>query len=1345
MGNNVNSTINIDSSMGGTTPYTFLLHKSVIGSLTASSTTADFKLVNRASYIKTANLLGTYTGSTTTTDRAAVEAGVSNHTLETLTSTSYFVASHNHVEGTDLTTGGNDTGAYIENLIFGDAGTTYNYTDVDLRFANARQTTLDGNYPLVLEVMLPDIIEIPTISTLSPTTSDSTFALATGAASTTNTLKLYGPKVLTSVALNGNTSINTLDLSYPGSQGTVRSNPYPARLTKQPPITGWNATAPKVLLIKDSLIEEIHSFIPGTGTPFYPVDITSLDVTSPLGGNLKVLDIPQRTPHPAVLETLRYKQGNEATLVGISFEDQTALATDGGAISNASISRVLSKKNEVGSADLTALEKVNYNGLTQISDTAQPGVTINLSDNKINNFQISNTTTSVTGAGLDDLNLSNNQLSNIQNKEAIGAGNEFSAKDTIILGKIDFSKNILNTVVLDGDSNTENKFGKTINLSAQKNQVSVPELGVTWGDISGGVVVQNNVILETLDISSDKITDITLKDLTVLEYLEGTNHHSQTPSGVPATLIAGEATFDNVNALKSPSTASGKSELNLEGHAITYLEVINMSNFDVLNFRRQNSTGDVAPAATQGELKTVNLLVGSGTDLDTLDVSYNSIERINNGGLGRAVGSVRSGSLNFTGSTFVGNATINADFNNIDEIDVVSARFTSGSDTLKVLRVNDNLLKDITYVDSNSLTEMMTNRSVEGRNTFVDGKVILTNDTTLKYFAPATSLAKDKDEDSKFNRINPVIPSESRWALDSPGGTTPTAADFSNLSAGTFGTEFGFYISVPITDLDVSGNTSMTTLRVPGNHLTNASINWSNTGNMEFLDVSGAPYLITDSSGTHAGTSTVKTRGGRYTTLKTKDAGVQEAGSGQITGTFIGQWPKLQSMYIQNNRIQQLDIGTSTNTVHILAYQNQLGQGVASDAVKVSTATALKVLDVERNPNINILTVPTQNLEILRAGLAGLTQYPNVQNISTLKQLYVDHNNLSGVAEPVAGNPNLEVLNISGNGITELPNVSTLAKLEEYYAYNNQATSLGTFNSSGALAVVDVADNLLSAWPELPSSIVYLDLSRNRFGGVLDIPSIPAGLSRSTPYTVKAHEVNALENDTATGGTYYVQTDEFYGTFAIEDNQITALPPSMKQAYIDMINNVSGRPAYRMYVNWNVLDIDTYGLDANGNPVATYAGTQKWVVMYPGITPTILNYVNDERLEMVLRGSVGLYDPRSGLPVDDINGFEAPYSYQEWEYGWEDDAGLIYNGEIDSTGVGIAKVRIVDNPGRNGRALVGIALYDHLLETNPANKDKKDKDGKIVVDGSQDAGQVLDELKGNNSNYNPNTGGEIAE
>lgn len=1369
-------TVNPGTLIQLTTPSTnkatFTLTETQIAQFT--STEEDLQLLLRGAAVQNVTLNGAYNFSGTmssglpTVDSIIVSKGT------TLSNTSYIVAGYPLKEIGQANTDGSAGNPYITNLIIGNNGSNFAFDDFDLRYSYAHNITLNDFDSTGADsiIWLPNIDYLPyQYDNSGVYSAKNTTITFTGTSTNLTNLAITGGEKLTEVKFDNPASpgslgsqLKVLDLSWTGS-GTP-SSLYPRQLAAQPIIIGWTASPSetKNLIVKNTGITHFYSYENNTDTtkPMYPEDITGLDITN-AGLTTSVLkevsiwnkDYATPTGSTSQMTKLAYKDGNEASLEIINFNGLYQVTEDGYNPSTpvgASISYVFSKKAETTGLFLTALKEVHYDYLTQFTSSTTDPVIINLSDNKIAQFTMSNCipTSAVASSSLDSLNLSGNELTIARNGQTLGVnGNQFSAFNTLISGTIDLSRNKLIEVDFDGSNNTDNfttpgtpvnVFGQTIDLSNQQNQISVTELGgINWGNVSNGVKILNNDQLEVLNITSDRINGFELVNLPNLTNIEGTAHHGSTTITSPATLIVGKATFDNLGPnLAAPTSVGGAKELNFEGHGITYLTVQNMPDFDVLNFRRQNSTGDVAPAATQGALRTVNLVNGTGRDIDTIDVSYNSIERVTNGGVGSAFASVLDGSINYLGVKFVGNATVNADFNNITDVDILGTRF-SGGDTLKTLRVNDNFLTNLTYTDSSSLTNLLTNRSEAGRNTFVNGKVILTNDSALLYFAPSTSVLADKDEDSKFNRVNPVIPSESRWAQDSPGGMTPVAADYSNMASGTFGTDFGFYTSVPITDLDISGCTSLTTLRVPGNHLTNNSLNWSNTGNMEFLDVSGAPYLTTDANGTHAGTSTTKPRGGRYTTVNVAPAGVQEAGSGQLTGAFIGQWPKLQSLYIQNNQIQQLDIGTSTSTVHILAYQNQLGQGLSSDAVKVSTATALTVLDVERNPNIGILTVPTQNLEILRAGLAGLKQYPNVQNISTLKQLYVDHNNLSGVAEPVTGNPNLEVLNIAGNAFTELPNVQPLAHLEEYYAYNNNATSLGTFNENGALAILDVADNLLSSWPSLPNSIVYLDLSRNRFGGVLDIPGVPAGLSRTTPYIAKAHEVTALENDTATGGSYYVQTSEFYGTFAIEDNQITALPDSLKQAFIDMKNNVSGRTVYRMFVNWNVLDIDVYGLDASGNPVPSFTGTQKWVAMYPGITPTLLNYVSEEKLEMVLRGSVGLYDPRSNLPVEDINAFEAPYPYQEWEYGWEETNDLIYNGEVDRSGVAIAKVRIIDNPGRNGRALVGINLYDHMLETNP---DKKDKGGKKVVDGSQDAGEVLNDLLGDNSNYNPTTGAE---
>lgn len=1352
----------------GTAPYKFTFVLDAADLQDFVSDEAELQLVLAATTAKSVTLTGSYTSTTFGGDMTGNETAVQNlrnvnavDDILTLSGTRYQVVTVPFTDaGTSIT-----TLPFIGTLTL--SGTGYDYSKMDLKYSEAKDIVIDGDFAAnqsTATIMLPD--RVPEDSTTYTRVNRAGLDVLPGDTITFNggvttnpiTLNLYGSKELKNITFDSSTpanlgtSLKTLDISTP----YAGAGNYPPQLEVQPEITGWTYAPDKELLVKDTAIKEFHSF-KNQNTPMYPEDVTLIDIRNIYApSQLERLEIPTGdyqfgSGTPVALTTLKYKAGHDQTLKYLTLNGQNQIGTTGGSAA-ATISSTFSKDDDSGlvpGTPLAALEEVQYNELTQLVQNPVDVIDIDLSDNKIRIFEMSNCTPpgAPDGNGVTNLNLSGNQFAVIENKNPTSVGgNGLWCVNTPILGTIDFSKNNLTKVSLDGTQSVSitggtRNLGSTINLSDQLNTISIPELSTTpFGNISDGVTILNIDSLVTLDVRYDKITGFDLKDLVNLKYIEGAAHHSFATITTPQLLIAGRASFYNAGPnLWAPAGASGaKKELNFEGHAITYLTIKNMGDFDVLNFRRQNSTGDVAPKAEQGALQTVNLVAGTGGDIDTLDVSFNSIERVDNAG-----GALLSGTMNYTGVTFTGNAVVNADYNNISKVNIKGTQFVSGADTLKTLRMNDNLLIDLTYTDSASLEKLLVNRSVTGRNTFANGNVILTNASALEAFAPATSVAADKTEDAQFNRIKPVVPSESRWAQDSPGGITPQFADFTNLPSGTFGSEFGFYHSVPITTLDISGATSMTTLRVPGHYLTNSSMNSAGTGNIEFLDLSGSPYLTTDATGAlYAGTSTTKSRGGKYTTINVRSAGTQDTNSGQLTGVFVGQWPKLQSLYIQNNQIQQLDVGTSTNLVHILAYQNQLGQGLTSDAVKVTTATALTVLDVERNPNIRVLAVPTQNLEILRAGLAGLTAYPNVHNITTLKQLYVDHNNLSGDAEEVAGNPNLEVLNISANNFTTLPNVSSLANLEEYYAYNNQAKSLGDFNNSGKLAILDVSDNLIEAWPTLPSSIVYLDLSRNRFGGVLDIPGIPAGISRSTPYTVKAHEVTALEGVTDKGAVY-AQTDDFYGTFAIEDNQITALPEALKNAYTDMINNVSGRLVYRMFVNWNVLDIDVYGLDSSGNPVAAYTGTQKWVAAYPGVKATLLNFVYDDKLKMVLEGSVGLYDPRSGLPVEDINGFEAPYTYQQWEYGWEDTLGLVYGEKIDRDGVALGKVRIIDNLGRNGRAIIGVTLYGPQMNTNSIKE--WNEDGTKTVDGSQDSGQVLDDLKGNNANYNPATGALGAE
>ena len=233
-----------------------------------------------------------------------------------------------------------------------------------------------------------------------------------------------------------------------------------------------------------------------------------------------------------------------------------------------------------------------------------------------------------------------------------------------------------------------------------------------------------------------------------------------------------------------------------------------------------------------------------------------------------------------------------------------------------------------------------------------------------------------------------------------------------------YGTYTAYISNGKLKSLDVSKNSSLTSLDCSGNQLVS-------------LNVSGSPSLKDIRCAHNQLTSLDVTKNPSLTNL--------ECGSNQLTRLDFSKNMSLTQLYCYSNQLTRLDVSKNPSLTNLSCFSNQLTR-----------------LDVSKNPSLTSLSCGSNQLTNL-----DVTQNPSLISLSCYS------NQLTSL--DVTQNPSLTYLSCGSNRLTSL-DVSKNLSLTQLYCYSNQLASLDVSQNtslttlwclSNKLLVLDVSNNLL--------------------------------------------------------------------------------------------------------------------------------------------------------------------------------------------------------------------------------------------------------------------------------------------
>lgn len=246
---------------------------------------------------------------------------------------------------------------------------------------------------------------------------------------------------------------------------------------------------------------------------------------------------------------------------------------------------------------------------------------------------------------------------------------------------------------------------------------------------------------------------------------------------------------------------------------------------------------------------------------------------------------------------------------------------------------------------------------------------------------------------------------------------------------------------------------TMTTNKPVGTELT-LLVNTSKTGvTLDWGD--GTPKSYTGAlndyievKGTVRGTNLVLSSERPITMLSADGCG--------LTEISFSSAPHMRSLYLQNNELESITLGTLAELRDLNLANNML------KAVTITSAKNpnLETIDLSSNPlTSTTFNYATANLQYL--ALAG-NNYKTITltNATGLSALKVADNSLSTLNLKNASD--LTLLDVTGNGMTTLTLPTTYEKLQQFYASENELSKAIDLSSCKSLNAVDIHNNSLS-------------------------------------------------------------------------------------------------------------------------------------------------------------------------------------------------------------------------------------------------------------------------------------------
>lgn len=238
----------------------------------------------------------------------------------------------------------------------------------------------------------------------------------------------------------------------------------------------------------------------------------------------------------------------------------------------------------------------------------------------------------------------------------------------------------------------------------------------------------------------------------------------------------------------------------------------------------------------------------------------------------------------------------------------------------------------------------------------------------------------------------------------------------------------------------------------------------------------------------------------------------------------------------------------------------------------------------ESFPNIN-------NLINLSLNQCNLKLISPTLCCSNMKRLELSMNNLSEVPDISQLAPQLEAIDLSDNLLTTFPNFPSTIK--EINLSGNQITEIpGTVQSLTALTKLNVAHNQITGFPALADTIVFIDASYNQIdtvsefdAPVLELVNFTSNNLITIPvFRTTTLKVYLLGNNKIS----YINVEAISPAATLLNlfgNQITDIPPAIYSTAVENINLYNNKIESLPYdlSNWAGLQI----LNISGNKIST--------------------------------------------------------------------------------------------------------------------------------------------------------------
>ncbi len=317
----------------------------------------------------------------------------------------------------------------------------------------------------------------------------------------------------------------------------------------------------------------------------------------------------------------------------------------------------------------------------------------------------------------------------------------------------------------------------------------------------------------------------------------------------------------------------------------------------------------------------------------------------------------------------------------------------------------------------------------------------------------------------------------------------PTTLQTLNCSSNKFGGAFILINHSALKTLDVSNNTSITSLTCYNNGLT--SLNVSGCPALTSIDCHSNKFSGTFSLTGHSALKTLNISNNPYlTTLNCY--------SNSLTSLDVNSCSAITTLICHSNALTSLNVNGCSAMTTLNCYSNQLtslgtlpsslqtldcSSNLFSGTFSLTDHSALKTLIISNNPSITALYCHSNALTSLNVtSCSAMTlldchnnQLTEINNIpSSLVTLNCSSNKFSGTFS-LTGRKSLNTLNISNN-----PSITTLN------CYNNGLTSLN-LNGCSALTTLDCHANKFTQINNIPTALESLNCNNNYLSGTFTL------------------------------------------------------------------------------------------------------------------------------------------------------------------------------------------------------------------------------------------------------------------